>query len=225
MRLERRSAGENTEFWLFGVNPELRATLESLVWEPRAGGWVKSFPDPVPEQAARAFANTQHLLEPLLRQCLGISAVPWQAALDEVCGRLESGGVDWWLCGSAALAVRGVAIVPRDLDLVVADADAVAVGGLLADGLIEPVCAAGWPISKWWGRAFLHARVEWVGGVTPAADEPLVTDHGPAAAGSLQAIRWRGWDIRVPPLHLQRAVCARRGMADRVALIDELERR
>jgi hypothetical protein len=158
----------------------------------------------------------------VLRQYLGMTAVPWEAALDGVCGRLESGGIDWWLCGSAALAVRGAALVPRDLDLVVADADAVAVGGLLADGLIEPVCPAGWAISTWWGRAFLHARVEWVGGVTPAADEPQVSDHGPTAANSLQAIRWRDWDIRVPPLHLQRAVSARRGMADRVALIDNL---
>ena len=207
---------------MFGADPELGTGLETLAWEPRGGGWVKSFRRPVPEQAARAFANIQHLLEPLLRQYLGTAAVPWEAALNEVCGRLESGGVDWWLCGSAALAVRGVAVVPRDLDLVVADADAVAVGGLLADGLIEPVCPAGWPISNWWGRAFLHARVEWVGGVTPAADEPQVTDYGPIAADSLQAVRWRDWDLRVPPLHLQRAVSVRRGMTDRVALIDQL---
>jgi len=222
MRFARRTVGENTEFWVFDVDPRLGTALETLVWEPRDGGWVKSFPRPVPEQAARAFANVQHLLEPLLRQYLGMTAVPWEAALDGVCGRLESGGVDWWLCGSAALAVRGAAVVPRDLDLVVADTDAVGVGGLLADGLIEPVCPAGWPISKWWGRAFLHARVEWVGGVTPAADEPQVTDYGPTAANSLRAIRWRDWDVRVPPLHLQRAVSARRGMADRVALIDNL---
>ena len=222
MRFARRTVGENTEFWVSGVDPRLGAALETLAWEPDAGGWVKSFPRPVPEQAARAFANVQHLLEPLLYQYVGMTAVPWEAALDGVCGRLESGGVDWWLCGSAALAARGAAIVPRDLDLVVADADAIAVGGLLADGLIEPVCPAGWPISNWWGRAFLHARVEWVGGVTIAADEPQVSDYGPTAANSLQAIRWRDWDVRVPPLHLQRAVSARRGMADRVALIDNL---
>jgi hypothetical protein len=205
-----------------GVDPRLRDALEALAWEPRDGGWVKSFAGQAPEQAARAFANIQFLLEPLLSQYVGMTAVPWQAALDAVCRRLEPGGVDWWLCGSAALAVRGVAVIPRDLDLVVAAADAVAVGALLADGLIEPVCSAGWPISESWGRAFLHARVEWIGGVTPAADEPQVTDYGPTAANSLQAVRWRDWEIRVPPLHLQRAVSARRGMADRVALIDKL---
>ena len=222
MRFERRTAGENTEFWVFDVDPQLSAALEPLAWEPRDGGWVKPFPGPVPKQATRAFTNIQHLLEPLLRQYLRLTPAPWQTALAAVCRKLEPGGVDWWLCGSAALAIRGVAVIPRDLDLVVADADAVAVGGLLADGLIEPVCPAGWPISKWWGRAFLHARVEWVGGVTPAADQPQVTDHGPTAANNLQATRWRDWEIRVPPLHLQRAESARRGMADRVALIDKL---
>jgi hypothetical protein len=219
VRFERRTAGEDTEFWVYDVGPELGTALEKLVWESRDGGWVKSFRCPVPEQAERAFANIHYLLEPLLRQYLG-TAVPWQPGLEAVCRRLENSGVDWWLCGSAALAVRGIAVGPRDLDLVVGDTDAVAVGGLLADGLIEPVSPAGWPISKWWGRAFLHARVEWVGGVTAAADEPEVSDYGPAAAARLQAVRWRDWQIRVPPVHLQRAVSVRRGLVDRVALID-----
>jgi hypothetical protein len=223
VRFERTTAGENTEFWVFDVAPDLGTALETLLWEQRDGGWVKSFRGPLPEQAASAFANIHYLLEPLLRQYLG-AAVPWPAALESVCRKLENSGVDWWLCGSAALAVRGLPVVPRDVDLVVADSDAVAIGELLADGLIEPVCPAGWPISKWWGRAFLHARVEWVGGVTPAADEPEVTDYGPAAAASLETIRWRDWQIRVPPVHLQRAVSVRRGMTDRVALIDKHRR-
>lgn len=221
MRFERKAAGEDTEFWVFDADPRLSAALEALLWEPRGGGWVKSFHCPSPEQATHAFANLQHLLEPLLRQYLGMAPVPWQAALETVCRKLETNSVDWWLCGSAALAVRGIGVVPRDLDLVVADGDAVRVGELLADGLVEPVCPADWPISNWWGRAFLRARVEWVGGVTSAADKPEISDYGPAAASSLQEVRWRDWLIRVPPVHLQRAASVRRGLADRVALIDQ----
>lgn len=221
MRFEQRTAGESADFWVFDVDPQIEAALEPLGWEHRDGGWRKSFRCPVPEQAARAFANIQYLLEPTLRQYLRLAAVPWQSALEEVCRRLMAGGVDWWLCGSAALAVRGVAVIPGDLDLVVTDAGAVTVGGLLADGLIEPVCLAEWRISRWWGRAFLHARVEWVGGVRPAADEPHVADFGPAAACRLEMVRWRDWQVRVPPLPLQRAVSARRGMTGRVALIDQ----
>jgi hypothetical protein len=55
--------------------------------------------------------------------------------------------------------------------------------------------------------------------VTPAADEPEVTDFGPAAAAALETIRWRDWKIQVPPLDLQRAVSVRRGLHDRASLI------
>ncbi len=78
-------------------------------------------------------------------------------------------------------------------------------------------CAA-WTCN-WWGRAFLRARVEWVGGVGPSADEPLPTDFGPTAAASLEAVPWRGRTIMVPPLELQLQVNERRGLHDRVQQI------
>lgn len=70
------------------------------------------------------------------RQAAGLDPVPWQGALAEVCRRLTGAGVDWWLTGSAALAVRGIPLTPGDLDLVVSDEDARRVGDLLLDGLI-----------------------------------------------------------------------------------------
>jgi hypothetical protein len=56
--------------------------------------------------------------------------------------------------------------------------------------------------------------------VGPAADHPEPTDFGLVAAGRLQRVRWRTLELRVPPLDLQRAVSARRGLHERVALID-----
>lgn len=78
MRFEQRTAGESADFWVFDVDPQIEAALEPLGWEHRDGGWRKSFRCPVPEQAARAFANIQYLLEPTLRQYLRLAAVPWQ---------------------------------------------------------------------------------------------------------------------------------------------------
>jgi len=66
------------------------------------------------------------------------------------------------------------------------------------------------------------ARIEWAGGITAAADEPEMTDFGPAAATALELVRWRDWDVRVPPLEFQRSVSARRGLHDRAAVIDRL---
>jgi hypothetical protein len=222
IRFECRQDGDLTEFWALGADPSFDRALGQLWWRQGDGGWFKQLRGPDPAQAARAFANLPEVFEPMLRQLTEADPMPWPDALAAVCQRLGSGRVDWWLCGSAALAVRGAPLIPHDLDLVVAAADSVRVGDLLVDGLIEPPARGEWDLSEWWGRAFVHGRVEWVGGITAACDEPDTSDFGLTAEGALDTVRWRDWDIRVPPLHLQRAVSLRRGLTDRVAMIDQL---
>ena len=60
----------------------------------------------------------------------------------------------------------------------------------------------------------------WIGGVLEAADRPEPTDFGLVAQGNLEQVPWRGVNIHVPPLALQRAAAVRRGLGDRVAAID-----
>ncbi len=223
MRFDQRMDGERCEFWLLDVDKSLQPALERLAWQQRTGGaWRRCFPSPAPGQADRAFENLQRLLVPMLRQSEGLAPVPWTGALAQTCTRFSAAGIDWWLAGSAALAVRGAPLTPGDLDLIVSGADSVRAGQAFLDCLVEPVTSGYWPLSDWWGRAFCGARVEWAGGVRAAADEPEPADFGPAAAARLETIRWRDWDIRVPPLRLQRRVSAARGLAVRVALIDQL---
>lgn len=220
VRCERRDTRRTSEFCVVEVADELMPGLRAGAFVERdGGGWVKSFPAETPN-LERAWVNFQRLIGPWLRQSAGLDPVPWAETLAEVCRRLTTAGVNWWLTGSGALAVRGVALVPGDLDLVVSGADACRAGDLLIDGLVEPVTRVDW-FCDWWGRSILGARVEWVGGVGPASDEPLATDFGLVAAASLEAVRWRDWDIRVPPLALQRAATVRRGLHHRAQLIDE----
>lgn len=218
VRCERRDIGLVSEFRIVEVADELLPALGPAGFVEHGGWWVKSFPADTPH-LDRAWDNFQRLIMPWLRQAVGLDPVPWRETLTAVCQRLTPAGLDWWLTGSAALAVRGVAVTPGDLDLVVSAAHARRVGDLLIDGLVEPVAPADW-FCDWWGRAVLAARVEWVGGVRPASDLPEPTDFGLVAAADLEVVRWRGWDIRVPPLALQRAVTVRRGLHDRVRLID-----
>jgi hypothetical protein len=200
--------------------PAFGVALNELFFEEQDGRHVKHFPrGTLTDEIFRRFGAQ---LEALLRQTACLEPVPWQNALREVARRLDDGGVEWWLTGSAALAVRGIPVVPRDLDLVVSDDGAAGAATALHDVLIEPaVPVEGW-FCRWWGRAWIGARVEWVGGVTETADEPLPTDFGPVAASSLERIAWDGITIAVPPLELQRAVSERRGLTDRVRLIDSV---
>jgi hypothetical protein len=85
---------------------------------------------------------------------------------------------------------------------------------------VEPVVHNdGW-IAEWWGRALPGARVEWVGDVRPVVDDPEPVDYGSVAAAQLDRVTWHGHVIRVPSLQLQLAVTRRRGLAERVRLIE-----
>jgi hypothetical protein len=162
-------------------------------------------------------------LVPLLRQTARLDPVPWREALRDAIRRLDGAGIDWWLAGSAALGARGLQVEPRDIDLVISEADVSRAADAFEDVLIEPAVETdGW-IARWFGRAWLGARVEWVAGVSRAVDEPVPSDFGPAAAAALTQIEWEQTIIRVPPIELQYEVSARRGLADRVALIQALK--
>lgn len=191
-------------------------SLIELFFRREGLSYVKEFPagsvsDPILDRFRSA-------LLPMLRQTARLERAPWEDALVQVARRLA--GLDWWLAGSAALAVRGLPIVPRDLDLVVEGDAALAVGVAFHDVLVEPVVETeGW-FCRWFGRAWVGARIEWVAGVTEAADHPEPTDFGLLAASQLKDVSWNDLRIRVPPIGLQRDVSARRGLDDRVALVD-----
>jgi hypothetical protein len=201
-------------------DPAFRAALSELFYEEHPGRHTKRFPPgTVSDEIFRRFESQ---LEPLLRQTARLEPAPWEDALRETARRLDNAQIDWWLTGSAALAVRGIPVAPRDLDIVVSDEGAAAAATAFHDVLIEPaVPVEGW-FCRWWGRAWIGARVEWVGGVTEAADQPLPTDFGLIAAATRDRVAWNDLTISVPSLELQRAVSARRGLTDRVRLIDSL---
>ena len=193
-------------------------------YERHGDQWRRGYPAHTPH-LDRAMDNFAKYLELMLRQVTGRDRVPWRDALRELCCRTDGKPVDWWLTGSAALAVRGAPIEPGDIDLVCGVSDAAALGGVFSDALVEPVApAASESISEWWGRAFCGARIEWIGGPKPWVDDPWPADFGPAAAARLETVAFEDWMIRVPPLDLQRAVNQRRGLTERVAMIDALSR-
>jgi hypothetical protein len=72
-----------------------------------------------------------------------LGQTPWEQALEEFLARVEGSGLDWFLYGPRALAVRGIDVDPRDLDFNVSDA--YLAGRLFADLLVEPVTKmTGW---------------------------------------------------------------------------------
>ena len=213
-----------TWFAISGVGPELAASAEHVLMDYQRSGneWQRGYPADTPglDVCWQNFASCAGLM---LRQAARLEPVLWRETLHELCRRTRGQEPGWWLAGSTALAVRGARIEPGDIDLVCSGDAARGLGTIFADALIEPViCDSSSPISEYWGRAFLTARVEWIGAPKAGVDSPSPSDFGPVAASRLETVTWEGWQLRVPPLDLQRAVSQRRGLTDRVALIDAL---
>ena len=216
-----KTEGTTTSFIITELDAAYHDSVRELYFVPIEGGFAKSYPADTPH-LDRIYQNFARYAKEMVLQTAQVHPAPWDKALFAFLQAIEGQQIDWWLTGSAPLAVRGLDITPRDLDLVVDDASAVKLGELLLDHLVEPVLPTpGW-IGNWFGRAFLHARVEWVGGIHASVDTPHVSDFGPTAASRLDVVRWRGKAIRVPPLDLQLQVNERRGLTERVEKIEHL---
>jgi len=115
-----------------------------------------------------------------------------------------------------------LAVNPHDLDLSVQGQGSARMSELFSDVLVEPVSdSRGW-IWDWFGRCFLHARLEWVGDVNAQADQNGPADFGPTALARSETVYRNGYPIKVPPLDLQLAVSERRGLTERANLIRSL---
>ncbi len=218
MRTICKTLGGQTLFIMSELDPAYHEAARHLFYQPEDEGFAKAYPADTPH-LDRIYRNFERYAGEMLRQTAGLTPIPWERALLALLETVEGHQLSWYLVGSAALAVRGVDVDPRDLDLVLDDAGAQALGELLLDYVVEPVLPSpGW-ISNWFGRAFLHASIDWVGGVHDNVDEPDVTDFGPTAAGRLDTVEWQGREVRVPPLDLQLRVNERRGLTARVRSI------
>ena len=224
LETETRPTEDGVAFVVRTSEPRYAEALEALVFTRAADEFIRVFPSEARDLDAihHRFAAR---LEEILEQTTGRLAAPWQEALAELAVRLERTGVSWFVCGSAALAARGIPVQPRDVDLVTSDHAVVAAA--LSDALIEPPSRdAGrtW-IAEWFGRAWLGMRVEWIAGIYPEIDSRATpNEFGPTAASSLERIEWNGHALLLSPLDLQREVSRQRRLDDRVDAIDRYRR-
>jgi hypothetical protein len=219
MKVLRQTLGSTVQFLLADLTPDMESAAADLQYAPiEPGVYAKTFPVNA-LYLAESFTNLQRDAEAMLLQKGQAQTTQWKLVLFRLLQWMEGHGLTWWLRGSAALAIRALPIVPRDIDLTTDNAGALKLGELLLDYLVEPVIPVqGW-FCNWWGRAFWGMRIEWMGGVNASADQPDVGDFGPVAEQRAEVVRWQGYDVRVPPLDLQLAVSERRGLVQRAQLI------
>jgi hypothetical protein len=129
----RRSEGV-AEYLVTPKSADEGRALAALGFAAAAGAFKRTFSDS--DDVPRTFANFAAHVDEMIAIKLRERPAPWERALELAVKRL-TGEVDWWLSGSAALAVRGIDVDPRDVDLVVDDAQRAA--ALFGDIVVEPL--------------------------------------------------------------------------------------
>ena len=206
MKTKLKTDGETTAFIIRELEPEYHDIALGLFYLPFEDGFAKQFPSDTPH-LEQIYRNFERYAEEVILQTARLRPVPWEKALTDILKIIESVSVQWRIAGSLGLALRGIDVAPRDIDLVVDNASAQKLGQLLLGYLIEPVVdTTGW-IANWFGRAFLHARVEWIG-----VDDPCDLE-------GLEVVNWKGSAIKVPPLEMHLAEDEHRGLTERAAKI------
>jgi hypothetical protein len=218
MHTEYRVQGDQALFVVHDLPERYHAAAQKVGHEPFEGGLARRYPSDS-LYLERAYANYGRLLEDYLATEAGERPVRWESALEAFLAATAGRDLLWLLVGSASLAVRGLDVSPGDIDLATDAAGARLLGELLAEALVEPVMPVSDWICRWWGRAWMGARVEWVGDVLPTVDQPYPADFGPTAVAQAVTVPWRGYQVPVPPLELMLAVTERRGLAQRAEAI------
>jgi hypothetical protein len=218
MQTLKRINDEHTEFIITNVPIKYHEAFRNLAYTQTKRGFMKSYPNDTPHLDA-AYSHFEQNILTIIKQAAKEIPVPFEEGFKAFLERTYHLEADWWLGGSAALALRGLPIQPGDIDLIVDSAGARRWGDALADVMIEPVASTGGWFCELWGRAFLHARIEWTGGIDPKNDFTYVTEFYLPSVDKLETISWHGFQVRIPPLEPQLTMEKMRGRTERAALI------
>lgn len=163
-------------------------------------------------------------IKQMVLQSARLVPVPWEDALREFLRRVETTDLDWWIYGSAALAVRGLPIEPGDIDIHVNDA--ALTGRIFDDLLVTPVERMNAWVATYTVRAFCHVTIEWLSEPNAKHDSRSAPhEQGPFIADQIETVQWREHVVPLAPLSAQLGVCDRRGLTARADLIRSAMRR
>ncbi|MEX2210889.1 MAG: hypothetical protein WD689_03915 [Gaiellaceae bacterium] len=202
---------QGTDFVVGDIRPDAREELDGLDWlipgvEPRGDEYAFTYTAGTPYVDA-GFENLSRSAAAMWRQHTGVERADWEGAFRHFLSVVDGAGIDWALIGGVALAIRGVtaAAATPDVDIITTPADARRLDDLLSDRLTSPTVDL--PMFGWFGRAFIGARVEWLGNDQHA--NAWRFDY------SWEEYEWDGRTLLVPPLELYLKIEQGRGRTDR----------
>lgn len=226
MKASVTESDDSVIFRLTDVTPGDREAIEADYYTPDGDSYTKTFSRSAPHIDAAA-ANFVRYADRLYGETLTRGSGLWREGLLHFLDTMEGSGIEWFLIGSCVLAIRGLDVVPRGVDVVFPHvSDLPRVRDLIGPDTFQPLMECeGW-VAKAYGEAFHGCKIAIAFMTqdsldTPEPDGSGPSDSGPYAASHLETVTWEGREIAVPPMELLLNINRRRGREERVRKIIE----
>jgi len=122
--------------------------------------------------------------------------------IEWICSVHENNGIKWWLAGSAALYVRGIDVLPHDIDVMTYKTEIMKLKGSVENYISEPFHHVTNWVVKGFGVVYRQYRIDYAFEPEEWVDGNGYLDFGPYAQSHLEKIKWNDHTIFVPPLEL-----------------------
>jgi len=195
-------------------SPELAEAIQHMAWRQDGERFVLPYPQTaVADQRERELVTANFArLGPAMFEA-SLSGIDWERPIDMLARALAGEKIEWYLVGSAGDALRGVAVQPFDIDIVVHTRDYQKARevcfGEFADAVVQPFTdTPGLFALRCFGRLFLAGAM-----VEVAADEAWNRE---SREPPYEQVAWNGHDLLLESLQLRQRIEMARGRQDRI---------
>jgi len=136
----------------------------------------------------------------------------WEIALDYFCKKAKEKSIDFYLIGSATASIRGVHIIPHDLDVIVDVCDFVKARDAFNGLIIEPFTESSEDeVVRYFGKiSYNNFHID-----ISAKPKNIYGRH------TIEMLCWNGYIIKAQTLQLLRMVYEKNNRRDYVKVIDD----
>lgn len=193
------------------VDPQYWDYFKSELWWQLGNHFIKTF-DNV-EDFSYCAENFARYGETSVKQYLKILPVPWKKALNLLISEMKKIDVDWFIYGSTAMALLGIEVEPKDINISIANySDFDKVRNYFYKLAIQPFQRCDNWVASGLGRIFLEANI----GFSFRNEEPRPYDMS-----QLDKVSYHGQEVYVSTLEMLKQDNQCYGRPERAALIEE----
>lgn len=194
------------------VEVELESSLIASWYEKQGSGYQRRY-DLGQDGTSAPTAHLDEVCENFaaLGPTMFSGDLQWESTVVNLARAFQENGVEWYILGSASDAIRGVDVVPHDLDIVVHTRHWTKVRDLFQDRVVEPMMDHG---TDWMVRFYGRIACD------PGYIDVMAAEHLNGEQHVYEAVKWRNIPLQIETFENRRAMELRRGRADRVKALD-----